>query len=114
MKSLSYLSVFLLFVIANVPTAVADGGKSVTVTNNTTYTLSEFYASPSADSAWDTSTNLMAGQTVAPGQSITITIADGVEHCHYDLMAVLYGAAEYAYQYSVDACEGGSWSISNN
>jgi len=113
MKSLRYFSVLLvLFAMTSVPHAVASSSKTVTVTNNTSYTMSEFYASASADSAWDTSNNLLAGQTVAPGQSTTITIADGEDHCHYDLMAVLYGAAEHAYQYGVDACEGGTWTIS--
>ncbi len=113
MKSLRYFSVLLvLFAMTSVPHAVASSNKTVTVTNNTSYTMSEFYASASADSAWDTSNNLLAGQTVAPGQSTTITIADGEDHCHYDLMAVLYGAAEHAYQYGVNACEGGTWTIS--
>lgn len=98
--------------IATAPGAFADGAKTVTVINNTSYTMNEFYASPSVDSSWDTSTNLFAGQTIAPGQTTTITIADGLDHCHYDLMGVLYGAAEHAYQYQVNACEGESWTVS--
>ena len=112
MKSLKYLSVLLLLTMATAPSAVAFPTKTVTVTNNTSLTLSEFYASPSADSGWDTSNNLLAGQTLGPGQSTTITIADGEHHCHYDLMAILYGSAEYAYQYEVDTCAGGSWAVS--
>ena len=112
MKSLRYLSVLLvLFAMASVP-AFADRTKTVMVTNNTSLNLTEFYASPSADSSWDTTNNLLAGQTLAPGQSTTITIADGEHHCHYDLMAILYGSAEYAYQYEVDTCSGGSWAVS--
>jgi hypothetical protein len=113
MKSLSCLSMLLALSIATGATkANAHHIKTVTVTNSTTYTLSEFYASPSADASWDTTINLLAGQAVAPGQSTTITISDGQHECHYDLMAVLYGAAEHAYQYSIDACDGGSWTVS--
>ena len=43
---------------------------------------------------------------MAVSSSATITISDGEHECHYDLMAVLYGAAEHAYQYSIDACDG--------
>jgi hypothetical protein len=35
-----------------------------------------------------------------------------VDHCHYDVMGVLYGVAQYAYQYEIDACDGGRWNIS--
>lgn len=113
MKSLRYLSVVLvLFMTTIVSSAVANQAKTVTVTNNTTYTMSEFYASSSDSSSWDTSNNLLAGQTVAPGQATTITIADGLSACNYDLMAVLYGATQHAYQYRINACDDGRWTIS--
>jgi hypothetical protein len=113
MKSLKFIStVLFLFLAAGIQTAKADRTRSVTVTNNTTFTMSELYASPSADSSWDTTSNLLTGQTVGPGQTTTITISDGTHHCHYDLMAVLYGAAEHAYQYQVDTCDGGrTWNV---
>ena len=85
--------------------------KQVIVTNSTVYTMTEFYASPSANSSWDTTTNLLLGQSIAPGQTSTITISDGIDHCHYDLMAVLYGNAEYAYTYEVNTCAGGTWNV---
>jgi hypothetical protein len=114
MKSLRYLPVLVvLFMTTSVPGAVANGTKAVKVTNNTTYTMSELYASSSDSSDWDTSNNLLAGQTVTPGQSTTITIADGLSACTYDLMAILYGATQHAYQYKVDACDddGGRWTV---
>jgi len=111
MKSLRCLSILLLIATA-APSAMADSAKSVTVTNNTTYTMSEFYASSSDNSSWDTTNNLLAGKTVPPGQATTIVIADGLNACNYDLMAVLYGATQHAYQYRVNACDEGSWTIS--
>jgi hypothetical protein len=116
MKSMRKIAaMILLFGISAVGTAIAGNPKSVVVTNNTTYTLVDFYASSSDSSAWDTTNNLLAGQTLAPGQQTTITISDsgggGDEECNYDLMAVLNGAAQAAYTYSVNTCGGGSWSI---
>jgi hypothetical protein len=113
MKSIKFLPVLLaLSTVTAVSNAVADRTKTVTVINNTSLNLMEFYASPSANSGWDTTNNLLAGQTLGPGQSATITITDGVSHCHYDLMAVSYGSAQFAYQYSVNTCEGATWSVS--
>lgn len=111
MKPLRYLLVLIvLSMTANLSNALADS-KTVTVTNNTTYTMSEFYASSSDSSGWDTGNNLLTGQTVGPGQATTITIADSLAACNYDLMAVLYGATQHAYQYHINACEGGTWNV---
>ncbi|MBF6561217.1 MAG: hypothetical protein IVW56_13080 [Candidatus Binataceae bacterium] len=97
--------------MAGVRGAIAST-KSVVVTNTTSYTMSEFYASVTGASTWDTTNNLIAGQTISPGQTITISIPDvSGAGCNYDLMAVLYGAAQFAYQYQVDACDAGSWTI---
>jgi hypothetical protein len=111
MKILKCLPVLLLFAIGGAQYAVASGAKAVIITNNTPYTLSELYASGSDSSSWDTSNNLLGGQSLAPAQATTVTIADGLAACNYDLMAILYGSAEHAYRYQIDACNGGSWSV---
>ena len=114
MKPIRVAAIFvtLLGLGGSATTGLADfGSKQVVVINNTNYTMTEFYASPSVNSSWDTSNNLLAGQALAPGQTTTIAISDGIDHCHYDLMAVLYGQAEYAYDYEVDACEGDTWNV---
>jgi hypothetical protein len=113
MKSiLKVTAMIVLFSIAGIGAAIA--GKSVVVTNNTTYTMIQFFASSSDASSWDTNNNLFAGQTLAPGQQATIDLGgnNGDDECNYDLMAVLDGATQAAYTYSVDACDGGSWTIS--
>jgi hypothetical protein len=112
MKSVHKLAAMVvLFSVVGVSAAFA--GRSVVVTNNTSYTMTQFYASSSDASSWDTTNNLFAGQTLAPGQQTTINIGSttGDDNCNYDLMAVLYGATQAAYTYSVNACSGGSWSI---
>jgi hypothetical protein len=119
MKSLRFIAALGLLVpfgIAGVTSAIA-GNASVVVTNTTSYTMSEFYTSPSDASAWDTTNNLITGQTILPGQTTTINISnvngngDGDSTCNYDLMAVLYGAAQFAYKYQVDVCNEASWTI---
>ena len=113
MKSIVKIAAMIvLFGIGGVSAALASNVKSVVVTNNTSYTMTQFYASSSAASGWDTTTNLFAGQSLAPGQQATIDVSSaGGSDCTLDLMAVLYGATQAAYTYSVNACGGGSWSI---
>ena len=114
MKSVRYLSALfaLAGVIGAAGAALADP-KTVVLTNNTSYALNSLYASPSDDSSWNMANNLLnPGQTISPGQTASVTFDDDTGHCHYDLMAILYGAAQFAYQYEVDVCEGGYWYIS--
>ena len=111
-----YLTAFMaLLMVTGASTAIATNNtKQVTVTNNTTYSLTEFYVSPSDSSAdWNTDNNLLGGQIIAPGNSLTVTIADGLDECTYDLMGVLYGVAEHAYQYQINTCNGNSanWNV---
>ena len=121
MKWLSSMAVLLaLFSLTGITSAIAGsgGGPNVVLTNNTSYTVNELYASGSDVSGWDVSpsNNLLNGQIVQPGQSVTISIpgSGGDGGCSYDLMAVLYGASQYAYQYQVNACDGGGWTISSS
>ncbi|HLI79647.1 MAG TPA: hypothetical protein VKV03_06670 [Candidatus Binataceae bacterium] len=101
--------------IAAAPCAMADG-KNITVTNKTTYTMTELYASSSYHATdWSGTSNLLSGQSIAPGQSTTVPISDGTSYCHYDFMGVLYGAAQSSYQYMVNTCDGDSaqWTVTN-
>jgi hypothetical protein len=113
MKSiLKVAAMIVLFSIAGVGAAIASGSRTVVVTNNTSYTMTQFYASSSDASSWDTTNNLFSGQTLAPGQQATIDVSSaGGDDCTVDLMAVLYGATQAAYTYSVNACGAGSWII---
>jgi len=93
----------------------AGGGNSVTVVNSTSYTLVSLYGSSSDAPGWDQTLNMIPGHTVAPGGSITVPLgfSGGDEgDCHYDLMGVLDGASQAAYQYEVNGCSGDTWTIS--
>jgi hypothetical protein len=117
MKSMCEIAALIVLLsITGVTSAFADS--SVTVTNNTTYTLTQLYMSPSSSSTWTTTTNLLAGGlTIVPGAQLTIPLA-GIsggddDACKYDLMGVLYGATQHAYGYSINMCDGGgNWTIS--
>lgn len=114
MRSLRFpVTLLILFILTAVASNTLADTRVVTVTNNTPYTLTGFYASWSngTDTGWDTSNNLLGGNTVAPGQTTTINVSDGTPHCHYDLMGILFGITQYAYQYDVDTCGGGIWNI---
>jgi hypothetical protein len=120
-RKMKYIgAMIVLFSLANATTAFA-GTKSVVVTNNTSYTMTEFYASSSDSATWTINplNNLLIGlsglvNTLLPGAQTTINIigtGGGEDGCEYDLMAVLQGATQAAYTYSVNTCDGGSWSI---
>ncbi len=110
MKPIKFVSVLLLTVCMNFGNAIAASNVTVQVTNGTQYTMTQFYASASDATGWDMTNNLIAGQSLAPGQSMTINVGSA-DDCTFDLMAVLYGAAQYAYKYTVNPCNGGSWTI---
>lgn len=114
MKSLRNLAAFLaLFSLTGLSPAFA-GTKSVVLVNSTSYTIYAFYASSSDASGWDTTNNLLGSQSIAPGQQVAVNIADASSDCSYDLMAILYGTEQYAYQYTVDVCtSGATWTIAN-
>ena len=128
MKSMCEIAALIVLLsVTGVTTAFADSN-SVTITNNTTYTLTQLYASPSSSSTFTTTTNLLTGGlTVLPGAQLTIPLVgllgggngqgdgEGTDSCHFDLMGVLYGATQHAYTYSVNTCDGGgNWTISGN
>lgn len=88
-------------------------GLSVTVVNQTQYTLNAVYASPSDASSWSTQYNLLSG-TLNPGQQTTVTIPTTAYGCSWDMMGILYGAAQYSYSYQVNACSNGTWTITQS
>jgi len=116
MKSFKFLPPAAIFAaLAIAPVARANSTKSITVTNNTTYTMTELYASSTYHSNdWTSSPNLLTGQSIGPGQTANVTVADGTSYCHYDFMGILFGAAQASYTYTLNTCDSGSntWTVS--
>src|SRR5579862_577458 len=102
MKALKFVPPIMILILASfAPIATADQSKNITITNNTSYTMTQLYASSSYHSSdWSGASNLLTGQSIGPGQSSTITISDGTNYCHYDFEAVMYGTSQYSYQYT--------------
>jgi len=87
-----------------------------TLTNSTSRTLEEFYASPPSTSDWED--DILGVDVLAPGESTQITINDGREDCHYDFKGVLgpsddgsVGRGELI-QSAVSVCDGGTYEYS--
>jgi len=57
-----------------------------TVTNNSSDTLVELYASPAAEDNWGA--DIMAGQQLAAGEAGEVSIGDASDQCDYDLRMV--------------------------
>ena len=120
MKLLRVLPVsFALLFLTGVTGAFADGSGTLTATvvNNSSYTLNGIYASSSDAGNWtvNPSNNLINGQVIPPGQSVTVSIPNnGTGGCSYDLLGELFGSNQYDYEYSLNACNGDTWTISSS
>jgi hypothetical protein len=116
MKPLKFLPPVLILIALTSTAVMADSAKSVTIVNNTTYTMTQLYASSTYHSdSWSGATNLLTSQSVGPGQTLNVPISDGTDYCHYDFMGILYGAAQTSYQYVIDTCDSGNnvWTVTN-
>lgn len=80
-----------------------------TLQNDSSHTIAEIYVSPNESDEWGD--NLLVDETVAPGGSGTITIADGLETCNYDLRFVTDEGAEA--EKTQDLCEIGTFTVTD-
>jgi hypothetical protein len=71
---------------ALVASPVLAGDLAFNVTNNSTDTLVELYASPSNEDNWGA--DIMAGQQLAAGEAGQVSIGGGSDQCDYDLRMV--------------------------
>lgn len=111
----NWLTLFILLGLARVASA---GTLSAVVVNSTPYTIYQIYASSSDSSGWDMTNNLISGQSIPAGGQVTVNIgstnSNSGDACDYDLMGVLYGTSQYAYEYTFNACNNGTWTITGS
>lgn len=81
---------------------------SYDLSNQTGLTLMEFYSSPASSGEWGG--DILGAEVVAPGETGTVTIADGSTECVYDFRSVFEDGSELVEQY--DICTMGSYTIS--
>jgi hypothetical protein len=80
---------------------------SFTLSNSTSYTVMEFYASPTDVADWEE--DILGSDVLGAGESATVTIADGRSQCEYDLRYVFDDGTELTDQ--ADLCSMGSYTI---
>ena len=73
-----------------------------TLTNNSSFSIDELYASPSTENAWGE--DILGVDILAGGENGIVTIADGSEECKYDLKAVDEDGTEHVLE-ALDLCE---------
>lgn len=76
--------------------------------NQTSYTVSEFYASPTNVGNWEE--DILGADVLDPASAVRITIADGRSQCDYDLRIVFEDGD--VVEDNADLCETGSYTVS--
>lgn len=79
-----FTAALLSFAVLAGPASAAD--RRVEISNDTSYTIVEFYASNVGEKAWEE--DILGRDMLAPGESVVINIDDGTGHCLYDFKAV--------------------------
>jgi hypothetical protein len=84
-----------------------------TLINATSYTLREFYASPSSSRNWEE--DILGREVLPPGYSGNITIGDGRSTCVYDLLSVFSdGTTVTRWNVNLCALNDGTYTITGN
>jgi hypothetical protein len=84
--------------------------RRVRVYNNTSYSMTEFYASNIERGTWEA--DILGLDVVRSGEDVRINIDDGTGHCYFDLKAV-FSNGQKVIRRNVDVCKVRSWSISD-
>jgi len=82
-KKLIYAAATALAAILTSATVSQAEDLIFTLTNKTTGTLERFYSSPVGVDEWEE--DVFGKDTLGPGESMKITIADGRDVCKYDM-----------------------------
>jgi hypothetical protein len=88
----------------SIPAAHAED-LQFTLHNNSDLTLTEFYVEPQSSKDWGT--NILTG-TIAPGESATVTIADGKTTCVYGIRGEFKDGHPVDHE-NLNLCELGSY-----
>ena len=92
------LALMTLFAVAAPPAIASD--VSYSLTNASSLTIVEFYASPADEGRWGD--DLLASGILPPGETGTLTIVGGSNQCGTDLRFVMEDGQEFLEQ--VDIC----------
>ncbi|WP_395792198.1 hypothetical protein [Aquimonas sp.] len=81
-----------------------------TLTNNSSFVVVEFYASPSDVGEWEE--DILGTGVLGSGEYSQITIGDGREQCEYDLRFV-FDDGDVVDRGGVNLCETGSYTLTD-
>jgi hypothetical protein len=90
--------------------ALAGDDVGFTLVNGTTYTLTNFYASPTGVNNWEN--DIMGSDTLPPGGKVYVNINDARDVCNYDVKGT-FSDGNSAEQYQIDFCDldGGTYTF---
>ncbi|GAA2871676.1 hypothetical protein GGQ99_000998 [Aminobacter niigataensis] len=83
MHSLLKLAVASVLAVSALPAMAQAEDLVFSLKNGTSSVLTNFYASPVGVDQWED--DIFGRDTLAPGESMSITIADGRRTCEYDM-----------------------------
>lgn len=81
-QSLPFLAAAFAGLIAFAPAAQAED-LEFTLTNDTSAVIMFFHASPTGVDEWED--DVLGSEVIGPGESVSVTIADGRDVCEYDM-----------------------------
>lgn len=105
----SRLAAFSAVSILLAPTAALAEDLVFMLDNQSSYVVSEFYASPSDVNHWEE--DILGRDVLAADSALRITIADGREQCDYDLRIVFEDGD--VLEDTQDLCETGSYTVTD-
>jgi hypothetical protein len=113
-KAFAYLAAAAALVsFAGAASAASTDGKNrkVLVTNVSSQTVRELYASPVTAKTWEE--DLLGQRTLTAGQSISANIDNGTNECNYDLKVVMANGQEHVKR-GINVCAVSKWVIGDS
>jgi hypothetical protein len=84
--------------------------RHVTVINESSRSIVEFYASNEDTNSWEE--DILGKTILPPGHRVRINVDDGTGHCVFDFKAVMRGGAKVIRR-GVNVCRVGTWTITD-
>jgi hypothetical protein len=89
-------------------TTVVSSNKSVTIVNNSGYTITNFYGSNSGTNSWQE--DILGASTLPSGSSANINFEDGSGFCSFDFK-VVFGDGSSVIEQGIDVCTISTYTI---
>lgn len=96
-----FAAAFLAACLATNVSAAQDA-VSFELTNKTRYTLTHIYISVPSSNSWEE--DILGNQVVESGETVVITVDDGLEDCKYDIRYD-FSDGDSVIENAVDLCE---------